>query len=60
MPLLLDHIPKLIHNSGCLMGRAMNVPTAIMLTESHTHTHTHMHSTNTDIITKGSGDANIH
>ena len=42
------------------MGRAMNVPTAIMLTESHTHTHTHMHSTNTDIITKGSGDANIH
>ena len=42
MPLLVNHIPKLIQNSGCLMGKAMNVPTAIMLTESHTHTHTHI------------------
>jgi hypothetical protein len=36
------------------MGRAMNVPTAIMLTESHTH----ISILQIDIITKGSGDAN--
>ena len=27
MPFLADHIPKLIHNSGCIIGRAMTVPT---------------------------------